>query len=302
MNSPIAIFAYNRPERLRELLGSLALCPEFHASDVTIYIDGPRDKADKVNVDDVTRIAQTYPHNRMQVVKSTRNKGLRTSIVRGISEQLERHDRVIILEEDLAVSPDFLKYMNAALKKYANETNVWSICADIPKNFGGRKASAHFMPYANPHGWGTWKRVWSRFEAQCDPQLRTSRTFKERLNVHGLRNFVSMLDLNQSGKVDSWFVYWQISLVRHNAVSLFPPVPLVVNNGLNAGTHSSAWNLFSLFPLDKEVGSFSFDLPDDVIVSFEGLDSVISSREARLFRANAFLGRIKRMLGTGVLK
>ena len=45
-------------------------------------------------------------------VHRAENMGLARSIVQGVTETLRTHDRVIVLEDDLELSPHFLRYMN----------------------------------------------------------------------------------------------------------------------------------------------------------------------------------------------
>ena len=52
---------------------------------------------------------------------------LAASIIGGVTEVLDQYGKIIVLEDDLAVSEDFLQYMNDALDYFANDARVWSV-------------------------------------------------------------------------------------------------------------------------------------------------------------------------------
>ena len=111
--APIAIFAYNRLEHLERCVHSLLLNDEAKFSDVYIFSDGPKNELDLEAVTRVREFIGKISGFRTVVTDySTENKGLAKSIINGVSDLLRRHDTLIILEDDLCLSPLFLKYMN----------------------------------------------------------------------------------------------------------------------------------------------------------------------------------------------
>ena len=109
MSAPIAIFAFNRPKELANMLESLKQNPLFEESEKYVFIDGPRNEKDASLIKEVAQIAYTATDN---VKLSPQNKGLGSSIIAGVSEVLNEHDAVIVLEDDLRLMPGFLTYMN----------------------------------------------------------------------------------------------------------------------------------------------------------------------------------------------
>lgn len=65
----------------------------------------------------------------MTIVERESNWGLSKSLIAGITELTDKYGRVIVVEDDLIVSPYFLKYMNDALEKYKDDDRVASISA-----------------------------------------------------------------------------------------------------------------------------------------------------------------------------
>ena len=61
------------------------------------------------------------------IFKSKVNKGLAESIIDGVSKIIKTHGKVIVLEDDLVVSKNFLNFMNEALDYYYKHPKVFSI-------------------------------------------------------------------------------------------------------------------------------------------------------------------------------
>jgi len=53
--------------------------------------------------------------------------GLAKSIVSGVAELSEQFGRVIVLEDDFVVSPDFLRFMLYGLDRYEHEESVYQL-------------------------------------------------------------------------------------------------------------------------------------------------------------------------------
>ncbi|WAC01929.1 hypothetical protein N7U66_19120 [Lacinutrix neustonica] len=49
------------------------------------------------------------------------------NIVEGVTQIIEKHGKIIVLEDDIITSPQFLTYMNAALNYYEKEEKVMHI-------------------------------------------------------------------------------------------------------------------------------------------------------------------------------
>ena len=55
------------------------------------------------------------------------NKGLGNSVIKGVTEVINRYGKAIVLEDDLILAPISF-FMNQGLDKYKEETSVFSIC------------------------------------------------------------------------------------------------------------------------------------------------------------------------------
>jgi len=64
---------------------------------------------------------------------------LAKNITRAVTEVVEKHGKVIVLEDDIVTSNNFVKFMNDALDYYVHENKIWHISAHSEINFEQRK-------------------------------------------------------------------------------------------------------------------------------------------------------------------
>jgi len=239
--APVVVFAYRRPDHLRNTLTNLMRCNGFGQSPVIVYCDGPRD-ADETDAVRATReLARTMLGERAEYHFSEMNLGLSHSVIAGVSDVVERFGRAIVVEDDLELSPAFLTFMNQSLDRYANDENVFQVSGymfDVPELEG--TPSALFLPFTVSWGWATWKRAWDQFDPQAMgwEALQADKGLRRRFNLDGVYDYATMLVRQMAGMRDSWAVRWYWSVFKANGLVLFPPVSLVRNTGFDgSGTH-----------------------------------------------------------------
>lgn len=241
--APIVLFVYKRPEHTQRMLESLARNPEFGASPVYVFCDGAKRPEDEPTVAATRAIMKAFSHPQKTVVEQTVNRGLAASIISGVTRLCEEHGRVIVLEDDLVVSPHFLEYMNAALDRYAHDDQVMQIAGYM---FGANlhlDADALFMPFTTSWGWATWHRAWQHFDADMKgwAGLERDRQLQRRFNLDGAYDYFTLLMGQRHGKVDSWAVRWYLSVFLRNGLTLYPKHTLVVNRGWDGSGIHCGW-------------------------------------------------------------
>lgn len=247
-NAPILLFVYNRPAHTRRLVESLLRNAEAAGSSLFIYSDAPRDESVRPAVDEVRRYVRSIRgFDRVEVVERTENWGLARSIIDGVSTALQRFDRVIVLEDDLVLSPYFLRFMNEALETYKDEPRVGHIQAcdftqdpSLPDTF--------LIKWTGSWGWATWRRAWKHFNPDGQALLdelerrRLTRTF----DFDGAYHYTRMLRRQVEGKNNSWAIRWNASLFLADILSLNVGRSLVQNTGFDgSGTHCGGGGLYA---------------------------------------------------------
>jgi hypothetical protein len=238
--APIALFAFKRPAHTRRALESLAQNPEFAESPLFIYCDGARHDIESAQVEQTRQLVHAWPHPQKTVIERDRNWGLADSIIAGVTELCSRFGRVIVVEDDLIVSPVFLNYLNAALEHYADEPKVMQISAHMFPVPIQSQYDAVMLPFTTSWGWATWDRAWKHFDPNMSgfEKLKTDRALRRKFDLDGVYPYSRMLKHQADGKVDSWSIRWNWSVFKQNGLVLFPPVPYVLNVGFDgSGTH-----------------------------------------------------------------
>lgn len=243
MPAPIALFAFNRPDHLRRTLEALAANTLAAQSDLTIFCDGPRNDEERPRTKAVRTIARAASgFHSVTVVEREKNYGLATSIITGVTGILEKHDRIIVLEDDLVTSPFFLQYMNEGLDGYAANPKVASIHGWCFPHTVTNPPKTFFLRGADCWGWATWKRAWSVFEPDAGKLLMQlyQRDLATSFDLDGAYKYTGMLRDTLEKRVNSWAVRWHASAFLADMYTLYPGHSLVQNVGLDSsGTHCS---------------------------------------------------------------
>ncbi|NLM68334.1 MAG: glycosyltransferase, partial [Enterococcus sp.] len=237
--SPVILFVYNRPGHTQRTLE--ALRNNYLAEETVLYIysDGPKHNAskeqkEKINeVRNIIRLKQWCKE--VHIVESDRNKGLADSIIAGVTEIINRHGRVIVLEDDIITSRGFLRYMNEALNIYQDEEQVMHVSAYIYPHKYKTENETLFLKILSCWGWGTWARAWKYYNHSLEDHLKHFSTIDEirKFNIHGHADYYRQLELNYNNSAYTWAVRWYASWLYAGGITLFPKTSLVENIGFD---------------------------------------------------------------------
>lgn len=247
--APILLFVYNRPEHVKRTLAALEQNILAKESELFIYSDAARSPQDEASVAEVRKIIRTaLPFfKQVNIIERETNWGLARSIIDGVTTQINRYERVIVLEDDLIVVPYFLKFMNDALDTYQHEEKVGHIqaCdftqdASLPDTF--------LIKWTGSWGWATWKRAWKYFnpdgKALLEELQRRKLTYT--FDFNGKYGYTRMLRRQTEGKNNSWAIRWNASLFLNDILSLNVGKSLVQNEGFDgSGTNCGGGNLYA---------------------------------------------------------
>jgi len=85
----------------------------------------------------------------------------RSKYYAGISEVLDRHDSVVVVEDDVVVSPFFLRFMNEALSYYGTNRALQHFRLLLSAISPSARNVLH--PWCRLLGWATWRDRWKYF-------------------------------------------------------------------------------------------------------------------------------------------
>lgn len=241
--APIILFVYNRPRHTEQALNALAANKLSDQSVLYIYADGPKtDASDDVleNIQQTRALIKREKWCReVFIIESEFNRGLANSVIHGVTEIINKHGTAIVLEDDLVTHPFFLTYMNSYLDIYQDDKQVISLHGFMYP-VKGKINSPFFLRGADCWGWASWKRGWDLF--QHDGQLLLNQLVERRLtkefNFDNSYDYISLLDAQIKGDVDSWAIRWYASAFLADKLTLYPPFSLIRNIGFDGtGRH-----------------------------------------------------------------
>jgi hypothetical protein len=231
--SAIVIATYNRPKSLARLLASISLATINQVVDLIFSIDFSNEYSD-INESIATDFQ--WPYGDVIINKHQSNLGLKKHILT-IGEFAFCYEFIIVLEDDLVVSPCFYDFAMHAYDKYSREERIAgiSLYSDDVEEVSLTQFSPIQDGYDNtfiavPSSWGQvwWERPWRNFKAwlvalEMDASL--------------LQILESKLPLNAQRWSDrSWKKLKYMYLMDSNLFYLYPRVSLSTNFG-DAGSH-----------------------------------------------------------------
>lgn len=239
--APIVIFTYRRT--IKELIESLLSNCLAQKSDLIVFSDGYKNEYDRIDVLNVRKqIITIKGFSSVKIIESNFNKGLAKSVIDGVTEVINEYGKVIVLEDDLIVSKNFLEYMNKALDFYQDNENIWSISGYTPKLSCLQSYRKDlFLSYrSNSWGWATWKSRWNMIDWNISDYTSFAQDKKAVKDFNRGGNDLSvMLRMQMLGKIDSWAIRWCYNQYRYEKLSVYPSRSKVINNGFDAkGTHN----------------------------------------------------------------
>lgn len=257
--APVVMFVYARPKHTRQTIEALSKNNLAKETEVYIYADNTKKQSNIKDVEEVRKYIDTIPKKRYfkstTIIKSEANKGLAKSVIEGVTEIINKYDKVIVVEDDLVTSKFFLEYMNNALDFYESNKAIWSISGytppiDIPREY---KHDIYLGYRASSWGWATWKDRWNTIDWKVKdyPKFKHNIIKRKKLNRGG-PDMAQMLDSQMKKRIDSWAIRWCYEQSKQDKLTIFPTKSLVINRGLDgSGTHSGKSHDFDVILTDK---------------------------------------------------
>jgi len=240
----IVVFAFNRPIHLQRLFESLQGAKGADKLPLYIYVDGPRNLQDTKKIEETIEIIEKYrPHfTVMKVSTRIHNIGLSLSVVTGISEVTAAHDGVIVLEDDMQVSPKFIEFMLVNLSRYQYSYNIGSITGyKFAKGPFWQRGRNFISLRHSSWAWGTWQDRWEKIDwTILKEDSDNFRILQKKMYRIG-EDLPRMMELARLQSIDSWSIVFDANAAKFSWKCLHPAYSLAINNGFDgSGTHSSS--------------------------------------------------------------
>jgi hypothetical protein len=229
-NSPtLVVIGYNRPHSLRRLLRSLSQA-HYPAGNVRLVIS-----LDQADTREPLQVATDFdwPFGEKRVIAHPQRLGLRRHVL-SCGDLTEEYGDILVLEDDLFVSPFFYQYASRALTFYAEDPAIAGISlyslqfnqtANLPFTpIDNGDADAYFLQLA-----ASWGQVWSR---------RHWQGFRRWLEQHGTDiDDIDGIPADIRGWPESsWLKLYNAYIISRDLYFVYPYRSLTTNFG-DPGQH-----------------------------------------------------------------
>jgi hypothetical protein len=237
---PVVLFAYARPEHLRQVLSCLR---ENQVPLIYAFSDGPRTPEKAPQVAQVREILHAIDWCEISLVEREENWGLGRSILAGVTQVLQNHESCIVVEDDLICVPGTYQYLTAALDHYRTDSRVMSVGGWTHPLLTPSDVTEH--PYFDGRAecwiWGTWRRAWMGM--QDDAKTLMARCRSAGMDVY--RYGTDLPDMAETELVRNiWAVRWLYWHLLNRGLCLRPPWSMVEHIGFDpnaTNTQEASW-------------------------------------------------------------
>lgn len=237
----VAIIFFNRPDTLAKVFEAVR---EEKPPKLFLIQDGARAN----NANDAEKIAKCREVVAnvdwdCEVVRehSDVNLGCGKRVFSGVSKAFETEDRLIIIEDDIVVTPDFFRFCNELLEKYKDDERIHRISGMC--HMGEYKKNPYSYGFTNISscwGWATWKRAWNDMDYEMSFMedtyamecFRKNYRYKNDAKTFVKRGEDRRKILLNGGRLTAWTYQFSMGGRLNNRLDITPTKNLITCIGL----------------------------------------------------------------------
>ena len=286
---PILLLGYNRPDYLAVRLEELRkISPPL----IYISIDGSYKELSQQITEILEQKLQDWPGSSHVVVwRHDANIGLTHHVTSAISRALEANEKIIIVEDDISMAPNFYRNMVKGFEVLEKRKRLGTVGAFSPihlpiklQNLNHWRRTQYFSCW----GWGVTREAWKYYEVDLrkeniDLSLSLSATWKK-LSLTQKRVWRQRFEKLVMYPLDTWDVQAQYMSFKYDFENILPVSRFVDNVGFldDRSVHTKGSK-----PRWFQGGGFSSNEIKTESISF------ISNFLESLFDSNTFAGDSK---------
>ena len=201
--APVCIITCNRAEHLKNLIDSISRNNLAKYTDIFINVDYP--PCDKY-LDGYNKVCNYLKQLNDYCVFKTinvnylkNNLGPENNLKELVNYVFGMYEKIIIMEDDLVVTKDYLEYMNICLEKFRDNEQINSICGEDHYDIITKGEDNIYLSYkVNCYGWGVWKHKYYKMINQLnrswlDSKVRTPFIWMKFKRVFDFNRFIDNL-------------------------------------------------------------------------------------------------------------
>ncbi len=259
MKIGICCITYNRLTSLTRLLKSLE--DAYYDGNVELIIS--IDKSDSTDIEDFANMYQ-WKYGQKHIIAHNSNLGLRKHIL-SCGLLLKEYDALVVLEDDIVVSPNYYRYVVQCIEKYHDDDRIAGISLyNFSVNYHNNRPflpmkseyDVYFMNCAQ-----SWGQVWMRksWFAFYDWYQNNSDEF----------NLPYLPDSLNKWPKTSWLKYHTRYCIETNKYFVYPYYSLSTNNS-DVGTHNQAKDTLFQVPFSYfEMKTYKLPEVEESVVKYD---------------------------------
>ena len=261
IKAPVLIIAHRRPERIKLMLQNKQLLER----NVYLHVDGARNQEEAQSVQEVGEIALSYskihPNCKVKIQKS--NLGVRRGPEFALDWAFSKTKALIILEDDIVVSPAFFDFCDFYLDKYENNFEIWQISGWTPISNDDSQGRNYLSHYTHIWGWATWRSRWTSNDKEFvhwkPGILKFSKcvkgmSWKDQFSDYWDAQVIQVLDGKQA-----WDTAWMVSMHLHDSLSVSPAFRHTGNVGFDETANNTEGITGKVFRELPNFENYQFD-------------------------------------------
>lgn len=303
MDTPIALFTYNRPDLVNNILNKLEY---INFSKLFIFADGAKNNSDRFLCQNSLQVAKSHnilKNKNCELVSNSKNLGMVKQIYSGLNYVFSQFDSAIYIQDDQEINTCSYKFCDDLLKLYYDNDNIGHINLSnfIPHYTKDYKSSYLFSHFISVWGFATWKRVWDSYDPQMkewdllDKEYFLKKYFTNPKHRNAVKKMYDLHCFNEDPW--TWDYQWEFNCLNNAPISITPTVNLCLDIGFNRedSTHNKGLN-----PFDNPLQEISFPLihPKDISVDHiyhKTINKMICPSNISIFKGK-LLNKLKRLI------
>lgn len=243
----VLLIFFARPNTLQEVFERVK---EARPSRLFLACDGPREDhpTDKERIEQCKAIVSDIDWEcEVHTLYSDVNKGCGKGPSDAISWAFTHTDKLLILEDDCVADPTLFPFMAEMLDKYENDERVGIISGfNHFKDWDCGGNSYCFTKAAATLGWGTWKRVWDKYDFYLKnaehpyySRLLEKELGHKRAGRSRISSWIQASRETPVKKVRYWDIQFGFVKYSQSYLCIVPKGNLIYNIGIGVGsTHT----------------------------------------------------------------
>lgn len=233
----ICIFACNRVTSLQNLLEDIKKNNNYQKYDYYFFVDIPKVKINSNIHYQIFQIIKKFKKKlKVSIIYRKKNLGLSKNIIKGINYVKKKYKKLIVLEDDLRVSRNYINFMQTNLDKFENDKDIYSVTGYVfPKKIFSlreKNKSIFLCKRPNSWGWATWSSKWNKVNFNNKKFINI---YKKRDKAKILEDYGNDLEFilrdTLNGKISSWAIKWTVYHILNSKYCIFPFKTLVNEEG-----------------------------------------------------------------------